>query len=121
VASGRLNRPVAGIAGTPTGRGYWLVAADGGIFNFGDVAFFGSAGSIRLNKPVASIAATPTGKGYWLVSTDGGVFSFGDATFFGSAGSLTSRWSAWWWPGSPNYTSMGGRGAPRSPSQPGAS
>ncbi len=25
--------------------GYWLVASDGGIFNYGDAGFFGSAGA----------------------------------------------------------------------------
>ena len=31
-------------ASTPDGRGYWLVAADGGIFAFGDAGFYGSGG-----------------------------------------------------------------------------
>src|SRR2546421_4960459 len=30
--SARLNRPIAGMASSPTGLGYWLVASDGGIF-----------------------------------------------------------------------------------------
>ena len=40
----RLNRPVVGMAATPDGHGYWLVASDGGIFTFGDAAFYGSTG-----------------------------------------------------------------------------
>ncbi len=32
----RLNRPIVGMASTPSGNGYWLVASDGGIFSFGD-------------------------------------------------------------------------------------
>ena len=32
----RLNAPITGIATTPTGKGYWLVAADGGIYSFGE-------------------------------------------------------------------------------------
>ena len=95
-----LNQPVVGMAATPyvpgadgapaspAGLGYWLVAADGGIFNYGDAGFFGSAGGIKLNKPVVGMAPTPDGKGYWLVASDGGVFNYGDAGFFGSAGSL---------------------------------
>jgi hypothetical protein len=51
----RLNKPVAGIAATPTGKGYWLAGADGGIFNFGDARFMGSAGSIRLNRPMVGV------------------------------------------------------------------
>ena len=31
------------MAATPDGGGYWLVAADGGIFAIGDAAFDGSA------------------------------------------------------------------------------
>ena len=50
-----LNRPVVGMAATPDGRGYWLVASDGGIFSFGDAAFYGSTGSI---------AAQPAGGGH---------------------------------------------------------
>ena len=30
----RLNAPVVGMAATPDGGGYWLVAADGGVFSF---------------------------------------------------------------------------------------
>ena len=30
------------MASTPDGGGYWLVASDGGIFTFGDAAFYGS-------------------------------------------------------------------------------
>ncbi len=39
----RLAQPVVGMARTATGNGYWLVAADGGIFNYGDATFHGSA------------------------------------------------------------------------------
>ena len=37
------DTPVVGMASTPDGQGYWLVAADGGIFTFGDAPFDGSA------------------------------------------------------------------------------
>jgi hypothetical protein len=84
----RLNRPIVGMAATPSGNGYWLVATDGGIFAFGDAQFFGSTGAMVLNKPVVGMAPTPSGKGYWLVATDGGIFSFGDAAFFGSTGAM---------------------------------
>ncbi len=70
------------------GRGYWLVASDGGVFTFGDAGFFGSTGALALNKPIVGMASTPDGRGYWLVASDGGVFTFGDAGFFGSTGAL---------------------------------
>jgi hypothetical protein len=74
-------------AATPSG-GYWMVATDGGIFSFGDAAFYGSTGAIRLNQPIVGMASTPSGAGYWMVASDGGIFSFGDAAFFGSTGSI---------------------------------
>ncbi len=74
------------MAATPDGRGYWLVAQDGGIFTFGDATFYGSMGGVRLNAPITGMAATATGHGYWMVAADGGIFTFGDATFYGSMG-----------------------------------
>ena len=84
----RLNSPIVGMTSTVSGQGYWLVAADGGIFAFGDAAFYGSTGSIHLNSPIVGMAATPSGRGYWLVAADGGIFAYGDARFFGSTGSI---------------------------------
>ncbi|MGH9000214.1 MAG: Ig-like domain-containing protein, partial [Acidimicrobiia bacterium] len=83
-----LNKPIVGIAGTPTDNGYWLVASDGGVFTFGDAKFFGSTGNMVLNKPVKGMAAAPQGTGYWLVASDGGIFTFGTAPFFGSTGNI---------------------------------
>jgi ribosomal protein L24E len=68
--------------------GYWFVAADGGIFSFGDARFFGSTGHLRLNQPIVGMAPTPTGAGYWFVAAEGGIFAMGDARFFGSTGNL---------------------------------
>jgi hypothetical protein len=82
-----LAQPAVGIAPTPSHRGYWVAARDGGVFTFGDASYFGSTGAIRLARPIVGIAGTPTGDGYWLVADDGGVFSFGDARFYGSLGS----------------------------------
>jgi hypothetical protein len=39
--------------------GYWLVASDGGVFTFGDAAFFGSTGGMALREPIVSIARNP--------------------------------------------------------------
>ena len=66
----RLNQPVVGITATPDGGGYWLVAADGGVFAFGDAPFLGSMAGHRLNAPVVGITATPDGGGYWLVAAE---------------------------------------------------
>ena len=77
----------AGLAATPDGDGYWLVASDGGVFNYGDAGFDGSRGGQPLNAPIVGMAATPDGGGYWLVASDGGVFNYGDAGFYGSVAS----------------------------------
>jgi hypothetical protein len=90
-ANARLERAQAFatiIDNEPTGQGYWFVAADGGVFAFGEAGFYGSTGNIRLNQPIVGMAAAPSGKGYWLVASDGGVFAFGEAGFYGSTGDI---------------------------------
>ncbi|HUI03538.1 MAG TPA: L,D-transpeptidase family protein [Acidimicrobiales bacterium] len=86
LAGVRLDAPVVGMASTPSGKGYWMVGADGGIFPFGDAGALGSMGGRHLSAPVVGMAATPDGGGYWLVASDGGIFSYGDARFSGSMG-----------------------------------
>ena len=81
-----LNKPIVGMTPTASGKGYWFVASDGGLFAFGDARFFGSMGDTVLNKPVVGMAASRTGQGYRMVAADGGIFSFGDAGFYGSTG-----------------------------------
>ncbi len=75
-----------GVSSASDGQGYWLVAADGGIFAYGDAGFFGSHGGAPLNQPIVGMASTADGQGYWLVAADGGIFAYGDAGFFGSHG-----------------------------------
>lgn len=87
LAGVELVSPVVGMAVSP-GDGYWMVAADGGVFGFGDAPFLGSMGGAVLNEPVVDMAATPSGGGYWLVGRDGGVFAFGDALYWGSTGGM---------------------------------
>jgi hypothetical protein len=75
------------MARTPSGRGYWTVAADGGVFSFGDAAFKGSTGNIRLVSPIVGMEGQ--GGGYRFVAGDGGLFAFG-LPFSGSAAGLTT-------------------------------
>jgi hypothetical protein len=79
-ATGPLLTPAAGAPPPPEppAQGYWLVAADGGIFSFGGAGFFGSAGGQALPAPVVGMAATPDGGGYREVERNGQVGSFGD-------------------------------------------
>ncbi len=83
-----LAAPVVAAAVAPSGGGYWIVGADGGVFSFGTADFAGSMGGTRLAAPIVAVATTPDGSGYWLVAADGGVFSFGDAAYHGSVAGL---------------------------------
>ena len=82
----KLNEPIVGMTPTADGQGYWFVATDGGIFSYGDAAFYGSMGGKPLNQPMVAMKPTADGLGYWTIASDGGVFSFGDASFLGSMG-----------------------------------
>lgn len=76
---------IIGITATHTGRGYWLVGSDGGVFPFGDARFFGSLPGTGVDvADIVTMAATKSGLGYWLIGSDGDVFPFGDALFYGS-------------------------------------
>ncbi len=81
-----LAKEYVAVLHAPNLNGYWLVAANGGVFTYGSAVFHGSLGALHLTAPVVGGAATPDGKGYWLVAADGGVFAFGSAAFFGSMG-----------------------------------
>ena len=48
-----LSQPVVGLAARPNGDGYWEVARDGGVFNFGRASFLGSTGDIRLGQLIS--------------------------------------------------------------------
>jgi cell wall-associated NlpC family hydrolase len=62
------------MASTPTGHGYWLVAADGGVFSFGDATYRGSA----VGRPEATVEVSARGNGsYELTLDDGVVLGFG--------------------------------------------
>jgi hypothetical protein len=75
----------ADVIPTSTGKGYWQVASDGGVFSYGDARFFGSVPGLSIRTDlIMGMARTPDDGGYWLVGRDGGVFAFGDARFFGS-------------------------------------
>jgi len=75
---------------TPGSNGYWLVASDGGIFAFGDAAFYGSP-AVQASQPVVGLTATASGAGYRLATSGGGVLAFGDAVFSGSVGAIGLR------------------------------
>ena len=39
--------PICGMAATPTGKGYWLCAMDGGVFAFGDAVHLGNVEYVK--------------------------------------------------------------------------
>ena len=48
--------------------GYWLAGADGGVFNYGEAPFYGSAGSVPLQQPDRGVRPTPQqppATGWW--------------------------------------------------------
>jgi hypothetical protein len=57
-------------------QGYWLAAADGGVFSFG-VPFFGSQSGTALTQPIAGMAAIPGGGSYNLAEGNGMVYGDG--------------------------------------------
>jgi hypothetical protein len=89
---------VAGPAGAAT-PGYWLSAADGGVFSF-NAPFLGSPagtadcppGPMDRNEPFgtcSAIAARPDGKGYWALNGDESkVFAYGTAVNRGEPWSI---------------------------------
>jgi hypothetical protein len=61
------------MAATPDGGGYWLVAADGGVFSFGNARFHGAA--TDSGDTFVGIAIDQHG-GYWLAATNGVIHHF---------------------------------------------
>jgi hypothetical protein len=82
-----VHAPIVGMAVDHSTGGYWLVAADGNVYNF-NAPFFGDAGATPLNQPIVGMAANENGDGYWLVARDGGIFAFGKAKYYGSTGGI---------------------------------
>ena len=78
----RLNAPVVGMARTGAGTGYWLGAADGGVFTFGSAHFKGSAaGLIPADRHGVQVVGMPDGNGYRMLALknlpDVGLMSMG--------------------------------------------
>ncbi len=56
---------MVGITATPDGRCYWLVAADGGVFTFGDATFEGSD-AMTTTKGASAVGLATASGGYWI-------------------------------------------------------
>lgn len=89
----QLARPIIAIVGRPQNDGYWIVAQDGGVFNFGAAPDLGSEAKLELQPGhlVVDAKCTATGEGLWLAASDGeGVYCLGDATFHGNLSGLVT-------------------------------
>ena len=80
-----LGTTVVGGAATPTASGYWLVTAQGNVYNYGHALDFGTPVHPATAAPSSGSRPRPTARGYWLVAANGAVFNYGDAAFCGSA------------------------------------
>ncbi len=80
-----LAAPIVAMVPSADGGGYFMVAADGGIFAFGDAHFSGSCPGIGgCTGRAVAVVPDASGLGYWLVTDGGRVYAFGDAPTLGS-------------------------------------
>jgi hypothetical protein len=70
--------------GPKTGAGYWLLAADGAVSAFGDVADIIPAAPLPAGVTAVDIEPTPARDGYWVLGGDGSVRPAGAAPALGS-------------------------------------
>jgi hypothetical protein len=75
-----LMAPIVGIVPTADGKGYLMVAGDGGVFAFGDARFAGSCASIGgCAAPVVAVVPGAADHGYWLLLSNCDMVAFGNA------------------------------------------
>jgi hypothetical protein len=75
-----LSAPIVGIVPTADGKGYLMVAKDGGVFAFGDAHYEGSCASIGgCDAPAVAVVPDATGGGYWLLLSNCDMVAFGNA------------------------------------------
>ena len=70
-----LNAPVTSMTAA-AGGGYWLVAADGGVYSFGSATFQGSVGGAQLSQPFVSLVPASPTDGYREITAGDGMFNF---------------------------------------------
>jgi len=79
-------------AAAPAPPGHRMVEANGGVFDFGGDAYYGSLPGLGINvDDIIAMASTADRRGYWLLGSDGGMFAFGDATYYGSVPGTGAR------------------------------
>jgi N-acetylmuramoyl-L-alanine amidase len=78
------NRPAVAVdmAYTATGKGYWILTADGGVYHLGAARDGGSPKRQGIGNG-RKIAAS-SGGGYWILTNDGTIRAYGNAPALGS-------------------------------------
>jgi hypothetical protein len=85
-----LNEPIVGLVPSANGKGYYMVASDGGVFAF-NASFAGSCPGIGgCSGAAVAVAPDASGDGYWIATATGHVYAFGDAPYFGAPGPQSS-------------------------------
>ena len=85
---------VVDMAPTITGKGYWVVMSNGGVFAHGAPARRRREGH---GPPAGGDPRPPSGRGYQILTSDGVVTSLGEvANFGGVPGRRPSRWPRPW-------------------------
>ncbi len=83
------SSPIIQIVVTPDGKGYWLLAASGQIYPFGDATF--SASPLASGVTAKQLVVLPTGTGGYILTSTNQVVAVGSgATVFGQAPSGTA-------------------------------
>ncbi|HEX6348400.1 MAG TPA: hypothetical protein VF160_03300 [Candidatus Dormibacteraeota bacterium] len=81
------NIPYLTVIGGVTGcgyRGYSILNQAGGIYSFGDAAYYGNLIDHHYPGPAIGLASTPNGGGYAILNTGGGIYTFGNAQYLGN-------------------------------------
>jgi hypothetical protein len=70
-----LNGQVVALVPTSNGGGYWLIGADGGVFNFGNAGYDGGLPGLGVNVDDV-VSAAAYGSGYCMLRENGWVYCF---------------------------------------------
>ena len=93
----RLNQPIVSMNPTPDGKGYWLVAGDGGVFTFGDARFYGSlGGSTLFTANIVDDGVTPAQIAAWdkvNICEEGGRWNVDGPVYSGGLGFSHQNWT----------------------------
>jgi hypothetical protein len=80
---------IVGVTMTADGGGYWLVTSAGGVYNFGDAAWYGSPHHSGISIAAVGLVADPAGGGYWVYGRGGQVTAYGTARYLGGRSGRT--------------------------------